>query len=140
MMKCHGGKEVSMKSITEPSPIFIPPNPTQTGPVVNREKRVLKHSREASERITFLANAMYYFLRSVFIVSFNDHYRLVVLHGDYMLSIKKYSTLRGAKVGFGKLYSMYAYKQGVKPQWTHFYSPDKDWLDEILDHPTLQSH
>jgi len=140
MIRIHEGKEASMKSITEPSPSFITPSAAPVNPVVSREKRVIKQTREASERITFLANAMYYFLRSVLIVSSKDHYRLVVLHGDQKLSIKKYTTLRGAKVGFGKLYSMFAYKKGIKPQWTHFYSPDKEWLDSVMNHTLLTSH
>jgi hypothetical protein len=49
-----------------------------------------------------------------------------------------YRTLRGAKIAFAKFFNEMAWNQEVKPQWSYYYIPEKDWLDKkyrVLDKP-----
>ncbi len=82
-------------------------------------------------KVSILSNAVYYFFQRVFIVTENDSYRLVAIHNGELLADEMYKTPKGAKIAFLKLYWYRAWQEGVKPQWTHFYTPDNDWLDEI---------
>jgi hypothetical protein len=87
---------------------------------------------EKVQAMSLLINSIYYFIECVFILSLPDCYRLVVLHNGRVLTDVCYETLRGAKIAFSKLYHHKAWAKGVKAQWSHFYRPDADWLDEKI--------
>jgi hypothetical protein len=60
-------------------------------------------------------------------------YTLAVIHSGKALTIKTYKTVKGARLAFAKLYGYKARREGVKPEWSVWYPPEHDWLDEKLD-------
>lgn len=80
-------------------------------------------------RISVLSNSVYYFFQRVFIITENNSYRLIAIHNGEILVDDRYKTAKGAKIAFLKLYWYRAWQDGVKPQWTDFYTPDEEWLD-----------
>ena len=82
--------------------------------------------------ISRLINDIYFFLHRVLIINIDDDYRLLVIKNNRVLWDKKYKSVRGARVAFAKLFLEMGWKKGVKPQWSHMYPPDEDWLDNIL--------
>jgi hypothetical protein len=78
--------------------------------------------------ISILINSIHYFIECVFILHFKDKYRLVVLQHSRVLFDMNYSTERGCRIAFGKIFKDKAWDKRVTPQWSHFYDPDKDWL------------
>ena len=83
-----------------------------------------------STKISILISSVYYFLDFVFIMAERDCFRLVVIHNRRLLTYKKYKTVKSAKIGFSRLYSHKAWKEGLKPNWSVFYNPTTEWLDE----------
>lgn len=86
-------------------------------------------------KISILSNAVYFFFHRVFIISDSNTYRLIAIHNDELLADESYKTAKGAKIAFLKLYWYRAWKEGVKPQWTDFYTPDTEWLKERFKIP-----
>jgi hypothetical protein len=80
--------------------------------------------------ISMLINSVYYFIECVFILDFQDHYRLVALHNGKVLIDASYETLRGARIAFARLYGDKAWSEEIKAQWSHFYDPDTRWLEK----------
>ncbi len=82
--------------------------------------------------ISLLSNAIYWFLEAVYIIKLPPAagYRLVVFHHGNIFYDECYETIRGAKIAFSKVYSYKAWKEGVKPNWSHLYDPDTGWLDD----------
>lgn len=80
-------------------------------------------------KVSVLSNAVYYFFQRVFIVTENNSYRLIAIHNGEILVDEKYKTSKGAKIAFLKLYWYRAWQDGVKPEWTDFYTPDEEWLE-----------
>ncbi len=62
------------------------------------------------------------------IVLSGDDYRLIVVHNGKLLAEDTYKSAKGARIAFLKLYWHHAWQDNIKPQWTSFYSPEKDWL------------
>lgn len=81
--------------------------------------------------VSVLANAVCYFVHNVFIVNQNGSYRLMVLHDNELLVDESYKTAKGAKIAFLKLYWYRAWQDAVKPDWTHFYRPEADWMEKL---------
>jgi len=68
-------------------------------------------------RIYELMNTIEYFLNAVWIEQQHDHFRLVVISQNRILTDRVYTSLLGAKIAFGRIYNSKAWKVGVKAQW-----------------------
>jgi hypothetical protein len=99
--------------------------------MLNETKPTQDQSKD--RMITLLQNSIYYFIECVFILIEENNYRLVALHNRRVLLDKSYKTLRGSKIAFSKFFQEKAWKQNIKPEWTHYYPPDKDWLDQKIN-------
>jgi hypothetical protein len=84
--------------------------------------------------ISILSNSIHYFIECVYIIKSKCKYRLVVLHNNRVLCDQYYSTLRGCRIAFDKMFRGKAWTKKVKADWSHFYDPDKRWLAEKLSH------
>ncbi|MDQ1350081.1 MAG: hypothetical protein QG657_382, partial [Acidobacteriota bacterium] len=84
--------------------------------------------------ISLLINSIYYFIDTVFIMVVRGGYRLMVIHKRKLLTDKKYRTLRGARIGFVKLWGEKAYRDDVMPLWSNFYDPVHRWIDKKLSY------
>jgi len=82
--------------------------------------------------ICILLNAIFYFVNSVFIINDNGKYQLVGEHNGKLLIDKSYRTLRGAKIAFSKLFNYRGWKQDTRAEWSGFYPPDRQWIEEKL--------
>jgi hypothetical protein len=80
--------------------------------------------------ISMLINSIYYFIDCAFILRSKNNYRLVVLQHSRVLLDRNYPTNRGCRIVFGKVFKARAWDERVTPSWSHFYDPDKDWLEE----------
>ena len=99
--------------------------------MANKKKSVKLRLISGKEtKISVLSNAVYYFFQRVFIVTENNSYRLIAIHNGEILVDEKYKTSKGAKIAFLKLYWYRAWQDGVKPEWTDFYTPDDEWLGD----------
>jgi hypothetical protein len=87
---------------------------------------------ESTEDITIsmLINSAHYFIQCVFILKAKNKYRLVVLHNGKVLADSYYNTVRGCKIAFIKRFKEKAWSEEIKAQWSHFYDPDKPWLEK----------
>lgn len=84
--------------------------------------------------ITRLINSTYYSIRTCFIlktINTAEFYRLLVIH-DNVLADRNYPTLRGAKIAFKNQFKKFAWREDIAAEWSHFYPPDRDWLDKML--------
>ena len=81
-------------------------------------------------KISILISSVYYFLDYVFIMSEGDGFWLVVIHNKQCLTYKKYKTIKGARIAFTRYYNSKVWKAGIKPNWSVFYCPTVDWLEE----------
>jgi hypothetical protein len=59
-------------------------------------------------------------------------YRLVVNRSGDIITNKIYETLKGAKIAFLKFFHLLAHSEDDKPQWSHAYVPEEEWLEEKL--------
>jgi hypothetical protein len=109
------------------------------GPEINPEQKLQQtirqeHNTEEKPMISSLINSAYYFIEYVFILQAQDKYRLVALHQRKVLCDKYYSTLRGCRIAFDKMFKDKAWKEEIKAEWSHFYDPDKHWLQKKYSH------
>jgi len=100
------------------------------GQEINPELKQQEINTNEKPMISRLINSMYYFIECVFILQEKNKYRLVALQHNRVLMDKYYPTIRGCKIAFDKLYKDKARAEDVKANWTGFYDPDKDWLEE----------
>lgn len=89
--------------------------------------------RREKVQISRLINSIYYFIEIVFILKKDDKYRLIVLHDRMVLTDSTYQTFKAAKIAFSKMYQDKAWQEDVKAEWTNFYIPDQQWLDENME-------
>lgn len=91
-------------------------------------------NQEKTLKISILINAIFYFIERVFIVKNpeQDGCRLVVMQNHRVLIYEDYETVRGARIAFTRMFKRKAWKKGVKPDWSHFFDPDVEWLKEKL--------
>lgn len=83
--------------------------------------------------ISVLINRIFYFIETVFIMSVENGYRLIVIHRRKVLTDGIYKTFEGAKNAFLRVYNHRAWKSEIKPNWSHFYPPDAKWLHKNLE-------
>jgi hypothetical protein len=108
------------------------PNP---GPEINpghNQQQIIRQEINTVEKpvISRLINSVYYFIDCVYIIKLKNKYRLVALHHNRVLLDKYYPTVKGCRIAFQKMYKDKAWYEDTKAQWSHFYDPDKEWLEE----------
>lgn len=84
---------------------------------------------EIKPSVSLLVNSIYYFIECVFILKYPAHFRLVALHRGHVLVDQNYRTFKGAKIAFTRMYRYKAWREGVDPEWSPFYSPESKWFD-----------
>jgi hypothetical protein len=77
--------------------------------------------------ISRLLNSVLYFIECVFIMKWNNKYRLVALQHRKVLFDKCYLTSRGCRIAFQKLFHYKSWDKEAKADWSHFYDPEKPW-------------
>jgi len=97
-------------------------------------------SQYANCEIILLINAVFYFLHKVFILFDGNQYRLVVIKENFMLLDKTFSSLKGAKISFSRLYGSQACQKDVDPLWSVRYVPQSEWLNTKLAVPLKCYH
>jgi hypothetical protein len=70
----------------------------------------------------------------VYILQSRNKYRLVALHYGRVLCDMYCSTSSDCKIAFDKLFKDKAWHEEVQANWSHFYDPDKEWLEENYSH------
>ena len=80
--------------------------------------------------ISILINSIHYFIDCVYILRSKNKYRLVVLQHSRVLFDQYYPSERGCRIVFGKTFKDRAWDERVKPLWSNFYDPEKEWLEE----------
>ena len=93
-----------------------------------------KQQQEIKPMVSRLINSMYYFIDCVYILKSKNKYRLVALQHNRVLMDKYYHTVRGCRIAFEKLFKDKAWDENVKANWSGFYDPDKEWLEEKQNH------
>jgi hypothetical protein len=109
-IKCSGGKNMLSKTEIQPTTAIM----------------------QEKVQITRLINSIFYFIDLAFILKKEDKFRLIALHGGRVLIDKTYQTIRGAKIAFTKFYKDKLIED-VDAKWSHFYPPDRPWLDQKLN-------
>jgi len=102
---------------------IIQRKPTKTSDLqfqVKEEKRL---------KVSILTNSVHYLLSRVFICKEKVQYRLIVFNQGKLLTDATYKTARGARIAFLKRWWYRGDKENAKPKWTHFYTPEKNWLE-----------
>ena len=100
---------------------------TEINPELKRQQEINSAEKPVVSR---LINSVYYFIDCVYILKSENKYRLVALHYGRVLCDKYYPTIRGCRIAFEKLFKDKAWDETVKANWSGFYDPDKEWLDE----------
>jgi hypothetical protein len=103
------------------------------GPGINpeiKQQPTLHQELNTKEKpmISMLINSVYYFIQCVFILKIKGRYRLVALHDNKVLYDQYYTTLRGGRIAFQKLFKDNALSGEIKAEWSHLYYPDRQWL------------
>ena len=80
-----------------------------------------------------LQNSVQFYLECVFILVEEDNFQLVIIHSGNVLMDAKYGTLRGARIAFTKYFGQRARRDEAKPNWSHSYHPDDEWLQENFE-------
>lgn len=83
------------------------------------------------ERISVLKNSYKYFIEHALIISLGDNYRLLVIHEWELLTDQCYKSPKGAKIAFLRLFKHRCWKDGVEPEWSNFYDPGVEYLNQI---------
>lgn len=89
-------------------------------------------------QISILVTSIYYFLDFAFIISDENNFRLVVIHNGQLLTDKTYKTVKGAKIAFFRIYGYKVWSEKIKPNWSDFYNPTAEWLNDQLK--TIRQH
>ena len=84
---------------------------------------------EKSPKVSILINSSHYLLCRVFIVEDKRQFRLIVFSQGKLLTDMTYKTVKGARIAFLKLWAYKKVIESVNPKWSHFYPPDKYWLE-----------
>lgn len=84
--------------------------------------------------ISSLINSVYFTIGTCFImfISASKEFRLLAVFGDTVLFDCVYHTLRGARIAFMRKFKSRAWYDDVAAEWSHFYTPDQDWIEEHL--------
>lgn len=103
--------------------------------MLSQNKNISKqtaHKQHSGVEISRLINSIYYFIEFVFILKKDNQYRLIALDNRGVLNDRSYKTDIGAKVAFTQLYKNNAWKEGIKAEWSVYFSPDQKWLSNKL--------
>ncbi|UCH95115.1 MAG: hypothetical protein JSV88_33370 [Candidatus Aminicenantes bacterium] len=84
--------------------------------------------------ISRLKNSVYFSIGTCFIMTMTEEecFRLLAIHEKKVLADRNFKTLRGAKIHFMKKFKNQAWREDVAAEWTFFYQPDLDWIEEML--------
>ncbi len=83
------------------------------------------------DKISVLKNSYNYFLEHVLIIRYSDYYRLLVINEWKLLMDRRYTSLKGARIAFLKFYQNRCWKVELEPEWSEFYDPGAECLNEI---------
>ena len=81
-------------------------------------------------KISYLINAVYWFIENVFIIQDENCCRLVSIHLNRLLFNKSYKNAKNARIAFTRLYKNKIWKKEIKPYWSPFYPPHPEWLKQ----------
>ena len=79
-------------------------------------------------KVSILTNAVHYSLFRVYIFEDKGKFRLIVFNRGKLLTDEIYKTARAARIAFLKLWGFQRETEKVNAKWTHFHSPEKNWL------------
>ena len=89
-----------------------------------------KLCNESGTKISLLVNSLYFSIECVFVILGEKWYRLIAIHQGQLIVDRSYKSFKGAKVSFARYFRIKHWQKELKPQWTQFYPPDEDWLEE----------
>jgi hypothetical protein len=100
--------------------------------LVQNQEQPIRQELTPGEQIEIsrLNNSIHYFIDCAFIIKLKNIYRLVAFFHSQVILDKYYPTERGCRNIFQKIFKKQAWKEDVKADWSHFYPPDQDWLEE----------
>jgi hypothetical protein len=81
--------------------------------------------------ISMLLNSIHYYLDCAFIIHSAHEFRLAVFHRNNVLLDKRYTTLKGAKIAFHKIYRHQVCIEGVEARWEE-YIPESSWIEKKM--------
>jgi hypothetical protein len=81
--------------------------------------------------ISMLLNAIHYYLDCAIIIHSAQQFRLAVFHRNTVLFDKPYTTLKGAKIAFHKIYRHQVCIEGVEARWDE-YAPEYSWIEKKI--------
>ena len=81
--------------------------------------------------ISMLLNAIHYYLDCVMILHLGYQFRLLVFHRSSVLLDRQYTSLKGAKIAFHKIYRHQACIDSVKARWDE-YVPECSWIEKKM--------
>jgi hypothetical protein len=89
----------------------------------------LKEEKMPMPKVSILTNSVHYSLFRVFIFEDKGQFRLIVFNQGKLLTDAIYKTARGARIAFLKLWGFQREADNVTAKWSHFYTPEKYWLE-----------
>lgn len=119
----------SHRQLTRVEPLLVP-DTTNIRHVPGIAEEIRNHKKED---VKVLINSVQYFLDWAIIVAQKGGYRLVVSQCGKIMTDRHYVSLKGAKIGFVKIYQYLAFCADHKPHWTATYRPVKTWLVDRLN-------
>ncbi len=101
-------------------------------PILKEDGRQMTDDREKLEilMISRLINSIHYLIDCVFIGVLKNKFRLVVLQHQEVLYDQYFSSFEKCQMAFDKIFIYKAWSEKTKANWSHFYPPDQDWLEE----------
>jgi len=105
---------------------------------MNKKKKNQTVEGPDEKKILSVTNAVYFFISNACIIVEENDFRLIVIQDKKALLNNTYDTLRGAKIAFNKYFKSSGYKEDLKPNWSHPYPPDLEWLGNKLLKPVNQ--
>lgn len=88
---------------------------------------------ENQVKISYLINAVYWFIENVFIVRDENGCRLVTIHQGRLLVDKNYKNVKSARIAFTRFFKNKTWKKEIKPFWSPFYTPNPEWLKQKFE-------
>jgi hypothetical protein len=89
----------------------------------------LQVKAEEMPKVSILINSVHFSLFRVFIFEDKGQFRLLVFNQGKLLTDAIYKTARGARIAFLKIWGFQKETENVHAKWSHFYTPEKDWLE-----------
>jgi hypothetical protein len=79
-----------------------------------------------------LINSVQYFVEYAFIFKQGREFRLIVKNRGMVLVDRCYSTYKGARIAFLRLFGKGCSQEKSRPLWSPFYELDCDWLNHFF--------